>query len=263
MIGILCSNKREGQYAEYFHSQFLPLINKEISIIIFEIAGVDFSNKTVLGSVINGDKIRSARVGVPNVIFNLSTQRKREETKKIRCLREIEGLRMVNEVNQFNQLMIFEILSSSETLRKYLMPSRVYDKKEDNEKINFPELMLINEQPLIIRIHLQKANIQDWDILSLKALQVKDQAAYIGDIGKISKSIVKYINNFIPCLGNCYLDMTIDKEFRPYFLHFGGWDRKLLEKGNKVSKAFCRNMLSFYNDCILDGKGASDNVGKD
>ncbi|QGU95874.1 hypothetical protein GOM49_12935 [Clostridium bovifaecis] len=127
MIGLLCTSGKEEKYSALFHSIFKSASrNKNEAIVIFTVNNIDFSNKTFKGSLISGESIKPINFKLPSVIFNLSIQHKPSDIKKIRTLFDMDDFTLVNEVNRFNQLMLMEMLSSSESLIKYVLPFTKY-----------------------------------------------------------------------------------------------------------------------------------------
>lgn len=124
-------------------------------------------------------------------------------------------------------------------------------------QIQTPELILVENLPLIIRVYLQKGAKGNWEILS-KSNDLKEKTFHFNpncDINKISQKIVKYINYFIPSLSICFLDLIFDTHGNPYFLHLGGCHLLLFEEQNKnYLKNFCINLLEFSDFCLHKGK---------
>lgn len=131
MIGILCSNKKIDLYTEYFHSLMKSFIsNSTIRVIIFTLPNINISDTTVYGNLISEGNIRQVTTEIPQVIYNFSSQRKKADIKKLRAIHEMPNISFINEVNNFNQWMIMEMISSSKLSQFYLLPYKLLDKNE-------------------------------------------------------------------------------------------------------------------------------------
>ena len=131
MIGIICSEGKEKQYARQLHS-LLQNISQEddSSIIVFTISNIDFIKKTVSGSLITERKIKALATALPPTIFNLSLQRDKKSIKKLKLLVKFKGVKLINDVNRFDQRMVMEMLSSSGLTRRCCSCLyNVYDKE--------------------------------------------------------------------------------------------------------------------------------------
>jgi hypothetical protein len=323
MIGILCNNKKFNLYTEYFHSlmkSFIP--NSTIRIIVFTLQDIDASNLTVRGNLISEESIKQVTIEIPQVIYNFSSQKKKLDIKKLRSLHEMINISFINEVNNFKQWMIMEMISSSQLFKHYLLPYKMLNTDETdldfgnkksfilmnsgssiNSKVAFvrdtksnfqiyrnnqlqsynikqiestltpitekgkclflntPELQFYNNQPLITKFYLQKDGYGRWNILTSKIINFEQNNNYFSlnnNIYNIAVSMVQYIEQFIPSLGNCTIDLIFDTKGNPYFLHFGGWDEHIMlqEKNNHYLKsAFLRNMIHYALHCVEIEKG--------
>jgi hypothetical protein len=131
MVGILCNAKKERAYTKRLYALFKPLIKgKGISIMVMSLGNISIPERTAVGSIITEDKITPVKTALPSLIFNFARQRTRSDIKKMRSLMEVEGIRIVNGVNQYNQWSIMEMLISSRKTRKYVLPYIHYDKED-------------------------------------------------------------------------------------------------------------------------------------
>lgn len=135
MIGILCSNRMEKGHAKILHSLSRKLNNENNDqIVVFTISNIDFANKTITGSLITEPEIRHVKVPIPEVILNLAVQREKDGIKRQRALAGMESIRLINDLNRFDQQMIMEILAGSRATVKYLLPFYIYNKEARNFK---------------------------------------------------------------------------------------------------------------------------------
>ena len=306
MIGILCSNENEEVFSERLHS-LLKGIKRENddNIIVFTILNIDFLEKTVKGSLISGKVIKVATVPLPSVIFNFSVQLKADCIKARKLLEEMEGIELVNNVNRFDQSMIMEILSASETTRKYLLPYYIYDKNLEGFKLNeykqyieiplkgtsisrilyikpqaasdklignyyfekehihglinaalfqrkrilieIPELVTNNYYPVIVRSYVQKKYGKNWSVIGRDIFPKHDLSNDISFeiINEVVLSSISYINNYMPALGECFIDLLLSNDGKAYFLHLGGIGETFfeLEQDKDFYKIFYKNLI--------------------
>lgn len=131
MVGILCNRHREGTFAKYLHILFKPLIKRRnIPVIVFSIRNINFSEKTVFGSLISEEKIALVKTAIPFLIFNFAVQHTKLDIKKLRSLMELEDVSMINSANKYNQWAIMEMLSSGSKTKNYILPYKNYNKED-------------------------------------------------------------------------------------------------------------------------------------
>jgi hypothetical protein len=129
MIGILCTEGLEKDYAEEFLLLFKQVGNKsDRKIIIFTISNIDFSKRIVSGSLVTKEDITIAQVELPLVIFNLSVQKDMKGIKGRRKLEEMDKLIFINDSNRYDQSMIMDMLNSSKRTTKYILTHHIYNK---------------------------------------------------------------------------------------------------------------------------------------
>lgn len=127
MIGLLCGNKNVPAYSSYFLNITSSIFrDSRVKIIVFSLNGVNLSQHTVTGLAPDHPQTGEITVSIPTLIINLSRQRTWKDIKKMRLLAEMPGIRVVNHVNSYNQLMLRDILHTGYT-KKYLLPYREVD----------------------------------------------------------------------------------------------------------------------------------------
>lgn len=138
MIGVICSEGKERMTARQLYHIFRPILaGGNTRIIVFQISNLSFASKTVWGSLITDEGIYDRRVRIPSIIFNFSRQWKARNIKKLRYLVWLPEIRLINDVNSFDQWMIMELLASSADTVEYILP---HSKAEINEYMdNLPE----------------------------------------------------------------------------------------------------------------------------
>lgn len=124
MIGILCNQKNEQVIARKIHKLILHLINRRnMPVIVFSLANINFTEKTVVGSLISEKKLSIKKVELPFLVFNLAVQYAKSDIKNARRLMEIEGVSLINITNRYNQRTIMEMLTSDNKTKEYILPS--------------------------------------------------------------------------------------------------------------------------------------------
>lgn len=290
MIGILCSDHLEKKYSEEFHSIYKNVGTKrDDSIIVFTTSNINFTKKTVTGSLISNETIITVLEPLPSIIFNLSLQRDMNGIKTRKKLEEMMEITLINDANKYDQFMLMDMLSSSKKTQKYLLPYHNYNKKNrdfkaddnrsyitmparganlsriiftkpvaDSERltgtqyfkkghicdyidaslcqkqwlfIDVPELITINDHPVIARIYIQKTSIKSWKILGKGIFPEFDfkSTCPIQNLEDASLVLIDYINHFLPSLGVCFIDFMISTDGKPYFLHFNGFNEDFFD----------------------------------
>ena len=119
MIGILCSDHLEKKYSEEFHAIYKSAGTKrDDSIIVFKTSNINFTKKTVTGSLISNETIITVIEPLPSIIFNLSLQRDMNGIKARKKLEEIMEITLINDANKYDQFMMMDMLSSSKKTQK-------------------------------------------------------------------------------------------------------------------------------------------------
>lgn len=115
--------------------------------------------------------------------------------------------------------------------------------------IEIPDIINSYNYPFVIRCYMQKGQKGTWTILgkSTYPRENMDVEKYSEKIDEASIDIAKRINNYMPDIGHCFIDFTIDTEANPYFLHFGGFDKRILFRLQSRSfyKQLFENMMDF------------------
>lgn len=304
MIGILCNEKSEKFIVQRLHELFRPLMKGEdMPIVVFTLQGVNLQQKMITGWIISSERPCAIRAKLPDIIFNLAVQYSRSEIKNIRGLMEIEDVSLMNITNRYNQWSIMKMLSSDNTVKKYVLPYAdlsdtnyrkgisdtenfifkplkgassekiVYGKQSDsgfgqygmntknlNDRhdigktkklllLKTPELLTKNRQLCISRLFVQKILNNDWEVISRLSVPQNECAGDSTDnmMNKASIQIINSINRFIPDIFFGFVDFVIDMKGIPYFLNFGGWDKKILSRPQNmdIQVKICKNMLEY------------------
>lgn len=143
MIGLLFSNGKLHKYSIKIQQMLNNTIINTESIFAFTIDNIDFSKKTCYGNTISKESILPVTLKLPSVIFNLSVQYTNVNVKKLRQLAELDDVFFINEANKYSQLTVMEILSSSNTENKYLVPFAKSSKDTVREQTLHPSNLLM------------------------------------------------------------------------------------------------------------------------
>lgn len=131
MIGILCNLKMKNKYSAYFHSLMkYSRKGENIPVIVFGVSDINLSNNTARGTMVSADKVETATVEIPQIIYNFASIRKRRNKKILRSLTELEGINLLNEANSFKQWAVMDMLRTFEHAGRYLLPCYAYSRRE-------------------------------------------------------------------------------------------------------------------------------------
>lgn len=132
MIGILCSNNKLNAYIQGLERLLRELaLPKEATINVFTINNVNIPDLNILGTLISRAGTRVEKTTLPTIIINLSRQRSSDCIKKLKQLVQVPHIKVINQANRLNQLMIQEIMESSPETKKYLLERTVYQNNMD------------------------------------------------------------------------------------------------------------------------------------
>lgn len=266
-IGILCNEKRMKTLYRRLHKLFRPLIKgRDTSIVVFTLKGLDLRQKTVAGRMISCKRPSAITTDLPAIIFNLAVQRSRSEIKTVRGLMEMEDVALINITNRYNQWSIMEMLSSDNSLKKYVLPYAgtdrqnakliikpmrgasqrriIYGRQSEGHRnrvllLKAPGLPADNGRLCISRIFAQRNFNGDWEVLSRHSVPQNECDAAI--------HIISYVNRFIPDVFFCFVDFVADMNGTPYLISFGGWDNRILSRKRRrdIHTKVCKNMLEY------------------
>lgn len=298
------------KYEEYFYILIKKYIKKEDEeFFLFTMRNLDLNNMIVWGSKVNESGMQYCSEKIPSIILNFSVQYKKENINKLRKLHQLEEIKLINETNRFDQSIIFEILSSNNSVKKYLldyktisllssinlntensyifMPIKGADLTKvvhmsldgldvliknnnnyfeiDNEKLNRKlfkitkvrrgilmtvERDIVSEEALFtVRVYLQRGESGDWNIVIRRMnFKGRNQAFILNkNLEEAALNIVKCIANYIPSMAAVFIDFFVSNEGTPYFLHFGGWSKMLIDNKNNstLNKKFSNNLMKY------------------
>ncbi|WP_163192447.1 hypothetical protein [Clostridium thermarum] len=114
--------------------------------------------------------------------------------------------------------------------------------------IEVPDLILYNNNPVIIRVYVQKNTTKSWRLLTRRIypqIKLEEELSY-EVVDTAALNIIEELNKFLPSLGHGFIDFILSKEGKPFFLHLGGLDQYFFkqEQDVEVYKRFYKNILS-------------------
>ncbi|MEH7331963.1 YheC/YheD family protein [Neobacillus drentensis] len=189
-FGFIYHEKKQKQLFKLMIDQFRHLSkSKNIKIVLFTLGHLDLEELAVTGTMIAGDNISQGPCKVPAYIYNFALHSTVDKIDKMRNLRKLEAITVINPVNRFIQGIIFEMLASCPSFRPYLLPSKSfntstfidYDQKYDTFFL-LPENSFLPPKAVVI-----------------KKFQNNDYMIYIGQNGQLRKEddLVSYIKKMI------------------------------------------------------------------
>lgn len=110
-----------------------------------------------------------------------------------------------------------------------------------------------NNCPILIRTYIQRGYNGTISVIGKRInTDIKIDEVVTENTDIASLNISNYIAKFIPSIGTFFIDLILDKNNNPYFLHFGGFDLWLLNnlKEKEYKKDFYKNLIylsEFYD----------------
>jgi hypothetical protein len=118
------------------NEQLIPIIVNELKtklngrkMVFFTIHQVNLNERQVYGIWSDGEKQEHCYTNLPTYIYNYVLHRRVSSVSMMRELRTMEDIEVINPINSFHQDMIFDMLSSSETLISSLLPYSLFSEK--------------------------------------------------------------------------------------------------------------------------------------
>ncbi len=122
LLGILY-NKTQEDYLNLFSKNLQNLSNKRnIHMICFTLENVNLEKDLVEGLLIEKTSMRYQSVTMPKFILNIGTYSKFSKKTKINQLMKMQGYLLINPINNLNQAVLFDILSSLPAIKNCILP---------------------------------------------------------------------------------------------------------------------------------------------
>jgi hypothetical protein len=185
-FGFIYNAKKQQQIFQKMIDHFSKL-SKEYNIktVLFTLENLDLEEQAVSGTIIEGDRISQGLCELPPLIYNFALHSTMGKIEKMRKLRKMENIMVINPINRFIQGIIFEMLASLTGSEQFLLPSASLNTSTLTEYLNkYDTLFLLPEKTF----HPPKAVV-------IKKTRKNNYMICIGQNGQICEKndIVNYI----------------------------------------------------------------------
>lgn len=216
--------------------------------LLCEIDEIEIINETNKFNQIMIMEILSSFRSTKRYILNYNKLSKKEIS--INHSTENSFLVMPKVGSSFNKMIYIDQMKPYIGYEEKLVQSKITTRSNKSLIIKYPKLKVYEDHLFVARTFVQKSSKKMWKYLytSTNLNENIIPQGIINELETVSIKAVNYINNYIPSLGICFIDFVFGKNMKPYFLHFGGWDKQLLyEEGNEIlHKEFCENLIQCY-----------------
>lgn len=122
-LGFLYHSKNQALYLGEWQKALTSFTEiKNIKAIIFTIDDLDVENQMVHGTCFYRGQMKDVLASIPPFIYNLGKYVSLLNLKKIKSLRKMDCITLINPLNRFNQMFIFELLNSLPESKRFLLP---------------------------------------------------------------------------------------------------------------------------------------------
>jgi hypothetical protein len=185
-FGFIYDAKKQQQIFQKMIDRFSKL-SKEYNIrtVLFTLENLDLEEQAISGTIIEGDRVSQGFCELPPLIYNFALHSIGDKIEKMRNLRKMENIIVINPINRFIQEIIFEMLTSLTGSQQFLLPSVSLNTATLTEYLNkYDSLFLLPEKTF----HPPKAVI-------IKKTRKNNYMICIGQNGQICEKndIVNYI----------------------------------------------------------------------
>jgi hypothetical protein len=186
-LGFLYHAKKQHHLYQHMLEQFSRYSKQyRLKTVLFSIDGINLDYHCIRGTILDGNTIREGLCDIPPLIYNFALFSRKENIRKMRTLRKMENITVINPVNRFDQGIIFEMLTALEGSHQFLLPSEALD-------------------PTILTEWLQAND----------TLYLLPEKTYVSPKAAVIKKTKK--NNFIICIGN-FEQVCESKDIQTYIL---------------------------------------------
>jgi hypothetical protein len=185
-FGFIYNAKKQQQIFQKMIDQFSKR-SKEYNIrtVLFTLENLDLEEQVVSGTIIEGDRVSQGFCELPPLIYNFALHSIESKIEKMRKLRKMENIMVINPINRFVQDIIFEMLASLTGSEQFLLPSATLNAATLTEYLHkYDTLFLLPEKTF----HPPKAVV-------IKKTRNNNYMICIGQNGQICEKndIVNYI----------------------------------------------------------------------
>ncbi|MBE4909425.1 hypothetical protein IMZ08_15340 [Bacillus luteolus] len=135
--GMLYPIKKERLFLQLITELQEISLHYEMDIVLFPIEGINLETQSVEGTIISGLKVEKVITNIPKFIYNMTFHSQSSSVKKMRKLRRLENVMVINPINRFNQSILFDMFSSLLSKDQYLLHYDVFSPKTLMEFLNF------------------------------------------------------------------------------------------------------------------------------
>ena len=121
-LGVLFNSQKIFGLVNLLQTLLHFSMNTESTISLFSVDRLDIKSEILSGLLLEGGNIYSGELGIPSYIFNTAVHSKASSIKKIRQLRGMDRVKVINPINRFNQSVLLDILKTFANPGSYLLP---------------------------------------------------------------------------------------------------------------------------------------------
>jgi hypothetical protein len=123
-FGFIYNAKKQQQIFQKMIDQFSKLSKEHnIRTVLFTLENLDLEEQVINGTIIEGDQVSQGFCELPPLIYNFALHSTKDKIEKMRNLRKMENIMVINPINRFAQGIIFEMLASLTGSQQILLPS--------------------------------------------------------------------------------------------------------------------------------------------
>lgn len=161
----------------------------QIKIVLFTLENLDLDEQTVSGTIIEGNRMSQGFCELPPFIYNFALHSVANKIEKMKNLRKMENILVINPINRFIQGIIFEMLTSLTGSQQFLLPTVSLNTITLTEYLNkYDTFFLLQDKTF----HPPKAVV-------IKKTEKNNYRISIGQNGQLCEQneIVNYIHKMI------------------------------------------------------------------
>jgi hypothetical protein len=189
-------NNELVKYLQYLSARY------DVKIVLFTIENFAVEEQLLHGTIIDKGGIRQAFVELPSHIYNFALHSTLNKIEKMRNLRKMENVTVINPINRFIQSIIFEMLTSLPGSDAFLLPAaQLTDNVLKEYLTTFNRIFLLPDkmfqQPKAVEI--QKTNSHTYKIFVGKNSQMCDEEKLFPYIKKMINGKKHVVMKGIEC----------------------------------------------------------------
>lgn len=137
--------------------------NKNVKIVFFTIDQLNLERGCVNeGILVCGQKQELCGTNIPAFIYNFVLHKKSSSIAKMRRLRMLNHVKVINPINRFNQNVLFDMITSVEDLAEFILPYSIATKETIHQYIQqFESFILFPKLPNCSHRAITVKKVQD------------------------------------------------------------------------------------------------------